>query len=199
MSIVYLIKNRERPPILSKRWLIVWAKRGLTFPELLKNLFSVWYCRVRGGEVGALSIIEGTLIVGNISNLKIGNESFIAKTVNFALHEKIDIGSRVVINNGVQLLTASHDLNDSSWQMYSKPIVIEDYAWVATNAIILPGVRVGTGAVIGAGAIVRKNVEPFHIFSGDSNSHVIKKRVEFLNYSPVSFCSSYEAWLGKNR
>jgi len=147
--------------------------------------------------VGALAIIEGTPISGKLSNLVIGDETFIARTVNFALHNKILIGSRVVINNGVQLLTASHDLKDPLWSMYSKPIVIEDYAWIATNAIILPGVKIGRRAVVGAGAVVRSDVQDGMVCVGNPAKEVGVRAASDCKYRPVVFCSAYEAWIGK--
>lgn len=195
MTITYLIKYREKPSIPSKRWLTVWVKRILTFPGLMRILWSAWYCRLRGGKVGVLTIIEGTPLFGKISNLEIGNESFIARTVNLALHAPIIIGSKVVINAGVNILTASHFISDSNWGQYSKQIQIHDYAWIATNAIILPGVTIGRGAVVGAGAIVRADVPPGTVVSGNPAISVAN-RAEFLNYSPVNRSSPFEAWIG---
>lgn len=198
VTIDYLIKNREKPILLSKRWFVVWIKRMLTLPGLMRILWSTWYCRVRGGEVGCLSIIEGTRLRGKISNLVVGKHSFIAKTVNLALHNRITIGSSVVINDGVQLLTASHDLKNPLWQMYSKPIVVEDHAWIATNAIILPGVNIGKGAVVGAGSVVRSDVKEGAVVSGNPSCEVGYRCMSF-EYSPVMLCAAYEAWVGKRQ
>lgn len=129
-------------------------------------------------------------------NLEIGERTFIAKSVNLALHNKIKIGSRVVINSGAQILTASHRLDDIYWSTYSKPITIEDYAWIATNAIILPGVTIGIGAVVGAGAVVNRDVGAFEIVNGNT-AKFVKNRIGDLNYCPVRLCAPYEAWLGK--
>jgi len=68
------------------------------------------------------------------------------------LHDEVRIGSHVCINDGVVILTASHDVNDPHWRAVTKPVVIDDYAWIATGATILPGVRIGRGAVVGASA-----------------------------------------------
>lgn len=197
MIVSYLIKYREQPALFSKRWFIVWVKRGLTFTGLLRILWSAWFCRLRGGKVGALTIIEGTPMRGKLSNLVIGEETFIAQTVEIRLRDQVVIGSRVVINSGVQLLTGSHDLKDPQWRVYSKPIVIEDYAWIATNAIILPGVRIGRGAVVGAGAVVRGNVPPDVIVTGNPAHKSGERCGGEYNYSPVNQCAVYEAWLGK--
>ena len=66
------------------------------------------------------------------------------------------------INDGAVLLTATHSLTDPAWSLTIDPIEIGAYAWIAMNAIILPGVSIGQGAVVGAGAVVRRNVPPIH-------------------------------------
>ena len=75
---------------------------------------------------------------------------------------KIKIGSNVVVNSGVQFLTASHHLNDSSWRQYSKAIHVDDFAWVATNAVILPGVTIGRGAVVWRGGCRKRGCASLH-------------------------------------
>jgi maltose O-acetyltransferase len=66
-------------------------------------------------------------IGGNKSNLTIGEFTFIGR-VEITLHEKITIGNYVCINDGVKLLSASHDVLDSLWRHKKKPIYIGDYA-----------------------------------------------------------------------
>lgn len=79
--------------------------------------------------------------------------------------------------------------------MFKKKIVIHDYAWIATGAIILPGVTIGKGAVVGAGAVVARDVEAFTVVTGNP-ARVVSQRVQELDYSPVDLCAPYEAWLG---
>jgi maltose O-acetyltransferase len=73
----------------------------------------------------------------------------------------ITIGDDVQIGPNVQLLTPTHpldpDLRRAKWES-AKPIVIEDNAWLGGGAIVLPGVTVGANAIVGAGAVVTKDV-----------------------------------------
>lgn len=197
MSFEYLWRNRERPPIVSTRFLRVIAKRLFYFGSLSNILFRRFKFEFLGGHVGPLSIIGKICINGPASRICIGSRSFISSGVHFASHESIVIGDRVVINEGVVFLTASHSISDPSWRMFSKKIEVCDYAWIATNAIILPGVRVGVGAVVAAGAVVTADVADYAVVGGNPAT-VIKSRCSSLNYSPVDFCSPYEAWLGGN-
>ena len=76
----------------------------------------------------------------------------------------------------------------------SKPIVIGDYVWIATNALILPGVTLGRGAVVAAGAVVLKDVPPLGIVAGNPARLLEKSRVETLNYQPTNSLALFRAW-----
>lgn len=195
MSLTYLWKNREKPQFFSKRWIKVWAKRVLNSYGLFAISLKRKQYSFRGAKLGNLTVLGNLDLNGPARRLSIGERSFLASGVHLALHEQIVIGNRVVINTGVQLLTASHDTADPGWRMFAKPIIIEDFAWVATNAILLPGVRIGKGAVVGAGAVVSRNVPDFSVVSGNP-AKVVRLRSLDLAYSPVDLCAPFEAWLG---
>jgi acetyltransferase-like isoleucine patch superfamily enzyme len=74
------------------------------------------------------------------------------------------------------LITGSHDISISTFDLITKPITIMDNVWVATGAMILPGVTIGEGAVVAAGAVVTKDVEPWTVVGGNP-AKVIKRRI----------------------
>ena len=90
--------------------------------------------------------------------------------------DKITIGRNVCIGEDVRLITGSHDITTPSFDLITKPITIKNNVWVATAAMILPGVTIGEGAVIAAGAVVTKDVEPWTVVGGNP-ARFIKKRV----------------------
>jgi acetyltransferase-like isoleucine patch superfamily enzyme len=83
--------------------------------------------------------------------------------------KSITIGSRVAISPGV-ILVASSEPNFSKIKEFVKTahgtIHIKDDAWIGAGAIILPNITIGEGAVVGAGAVVTKDVEPYTIVAG---------------------------------
>lgn len=87
----------------------------------------------------------------------------------------IKIGDQATVSQGVKLCAASHDISSKVMELTYAPIVIADNAWVAGWSIILPGVTVGEGAVVAAGAVVSKNVEPWTVVGGNP-AKFIKKR-----------------------
>lgn len=196
MSIAYLWKNREKPRFMTLRFFKVWAKRTLNFHELVGIEYRQFIYRIKGAKVGALTVLVKGQLSFPVKGLALGERCFIGPNVSLVLHEKITIGNRVVINANVQLLTGSHGTKDPAWLLLAKPIVISDYAWIANNAIILPGVTVGKGAVVGAGSVVTKDVPDFAIVAGNP-AKIVGSRERELSYSPVDFCSPFEAWLGR--
>jgi acetyltransferase-like isoleucine patch superfamily enzyme len=104
--------------------------------------------------------------------ISIGNNCFIGVGSNFyAWNERIIIGNNVMIAAGVRMITRKHGFADLQIPMTEQgytnaPIFIEDNVWIGFNAILLPGIRVGEGSIIGAGAIVTRDVEDHTIVGG---------------------------------
>ena len=193
-SFNYLYCNRAKFDIGSRMFFAAWAKRVITFPELYRRNYRRSVLIKKGACIDNTAEIGLVDVGGQKKLLTIGAKSFIGK-VQIALHDKVKIGNNVCINDGVILLTASHDLKDPLWQHVKGPITIDDYAWIATNSIILPGVHIGMGAVVGAGAVVSKNVAPYAIVAGNPAQPLGKKREENLQYNPCSFLAANMAWL----
>ncbi|WP_037576500.1 acyltransferase [Sporocytophaga myxococcoides] len=190
----YLYKNRARFPFGSVAYLRAYAKRLLSIGELLRRNRVRNRLQKKGAFIHPCAEIGDVKADGVKKNLKIGAFSFLGR-VELALHDKIQIGEKVCINDGSILLTASHDISDPEWKHKKAPIIIDDYAWICTNVTILPGVHVGRGAVLGAGAVVSKNVAPYDVVAGNPAKSTGKKRVEELNYNPCEFLASNASWL----
>jgi maltose O-acetyltransferase len=134
-------------------------------------------------------------ISGTLALLEVGAESFIGR-VTMQVTAPLRIGSRVCINDGAKLLTATHDVQDGSWPTVSRPIVVGDYAWIATDATILSGVTIGRGAVVGASAVVARDVPDFAVAVGNPARIMADHRAPALNYSPTRLLAVVGAWLG---
>ena len=191
-----LWRDRVRPRLASRRWFVVWAKRALHLPGLARLWQRAAVLRMRGAHLGRLVVIEPCQIRGTVSRLSVGESSFIGAGATIMLHDDVRIGKCVVINQDVTILTASHDLRDPRWRMYCRSVLIEDYAWIATGAMLLPGVRIGRGAVVGAGAVVRGDVPDHAVVAGNPAAPLDVSRNEWLDYNPAAFAAPLEAWLG---
>lgn len=105
----------------------------------------------------------------------IGEDCFIQQCCTFFGRGGITIGNGVFIGPKVNLITINHDVNpDNRSATYGRPIVIEDKVWIGINSTILPGVRIGHGAIIGAQSVVTHDVPPMTIVAGNP-ARIIKK------------------------
>lgn len=114
--------------------------------------------------------------------LNISAQTVIGENCRLDARGTIEIGSQVVLAGEVTVLTADHDPRDPTFRTDRlRPVVIEDYAFVATGAMILPGVKLGKGCMVGAASVVAKNVAPFMIVAGNPAKE-IGRRPENLSY-----------------
>jgi maltose O-acetyltransferase len=100
------------------------------------------------------------------SNIVIGNDSIIGDHVFLDGRAPLIIGSHVDIASNVMIYNSEHDLDKEDFSARIEPVQIGDYVFIGPRAIILPGVRIGKGAVVGAGAVVTKDVQDFMIVGG---------------------------------
>lgn len=193
-SFNYLWNNRAKFSPGSINFYRAWGKRLFSFPELLRRNSNRSKLTGKGAAIHETAEIGEADIDGKIKLLSIGKESFLGR-VKIALHDEVAIGERVCINDGVEILTASHDVYDPEWKHVKSKIIIEDYVWIGTGAMILPGVVLGRGAVIGARAVVSKSVPAGNIVVGNPAKPITKIRPEYLNYNPCEFLAANRAWL----
>lgn len=190
----YLWANRACFKFGSRDFFRAWAKRVLSVPELFRRNMRRMYLVRKGAKISGTAEIGKLKADGHKDKLTIGDFTFIGK-VYMALHERIEIGCKVCINDGVELLTASHNVSDTKWQHVKKNIVIEDYVWIGTGALILPGVHIGRGAVVGARAVVTKSVAAGTVVAGNPAKPTNKIRPSNLDYNPCEFLAGNRAWL----
>lgn len=87
----------------------------------------------------------------------------------------IILGKNVWIGPRVSLISQNHDLNDFHVYIKDRPILIGDHCWLGTNAIILPGVRLGDHVVVAAGAVVTRSFEEDDILVAGVPAKIIKQ------------------------
>lgn len=93
----------------------------------------------------------------------------------------LTIGENVNISNYSILISGSHDIDDPGFRGWVSPTVVHDWAWIGIRATVLGGLQIGEGAVVAAGAVVTRDVEPYTVVGGVP-ARVIKQRVRDLDY-----------------
>jgi len=122
------------------------------------------------GRIGPGAWVEPPFFCDYGSNLQVG-ERFYANTGCVVLDcDLVEIGARVKLGPGVQLLAVSHPLDATQRALgleYGEPITIGDDVWIGGGAIVLGGVTIGDRAVVGAGSVVTRDVAPDTVVAGN--------------------------------
>lgn len=125
--------------------------------------------RALGYQVARDCGIRAGLRVSGRGSVSIGSGAFINHDVTLIADAPISIGRNVELAPGVQLITADHEIGTPQARAGADtcaPIVIGDGTWIATGAMVLPGVTIGSGCVIAAGAVVRGDCTPNRLYAG---------------------------------
>ena len=111
----------------------------------------------------------------------------------------IRTGSNVSIGPEATILTLGHDPRSAAFEDWGGDVVLGDRVWIGYRAIVLPGVTIGEGAVVGAGAVVTKNVQPNAIVAGNPARMIGERAVEGLesrgDYLGFVYELDYQPWL----
>lgn len=163
-----------------------------SFHRFIHRLFS-WprweiFKKLRGWHYSALLHRAGKNLrlgenvkLANPRNITAGDNCYLGDGVQlYAWKERITIGNQVLVAAGARMITRKHGFADIDLPMAEQgythaPIVIEDDVWIGFGAIILPGVTIGKGSIVGAGAVVTKSIEPYSVVGGVP-ARLIRKR-----------------------
>ncbi len=99
-------------------------------------------------------------------NIEIGSGTIVGQKAFLDGRGGLIIGNNVDIASEVMIYTSEHDINADDFVATSEVVEIEDYVFIGPRVIILPGVKVGRGAILAAGAVVTKSVGEFEIVGG---------------------------------
>jgi acetyltransferase-like isoleucine patch superfamily enzyme len=102
----------------------------------------------------------------------------------------LSIGSNVSISEGVCIFSLEHDPNSADFAPRGAPVSINNYVFVGARALILPGVVLGNGCVVAAGAVVTRDVPPFTIVAGVPAKPIGQRRQD------LTYALDYRKFLG---
>ena len=122
--------------------------------------------------------VQGGARIWQPWRLTIGDNSWIDRGVSLYSVGDITIGENVVISEDAFICTASHDIRSRTFELQKRPIVINDCAWICARSIVLMGVTIGEGAVVAAGAVVTKDVEPWSVVGGNPAMFIKVRRLD---------------------
>lgn len=166
-------------------------KKGLLYLaiKLLGHFPSQWFRKfvlrnLFGVEIAPSAVLYGGFEIRSPRKLKIGANTVIGHRVTLDARGGLTLGKNVNLSSEVMIWTAQHDYRDPQFGTVFKPVAIGDYAWLGPRCIVLPGVMIGEGAVVAAGAVVSKDVEPYTVVGGVP-AKKIADRPKGLHYNPA--------------
>jgi putative colanic acid biosynthesis acetyltransferase WcaF len=159
---------------------VVWA---CLFPlfRYSPRLFYGWrnlLLRSLGASIGRDVCIHPRARIMFPWNLRIGDESAIAEDALIYNLGEVTLGRKVTVSHGAQLCAGTHDYRQPTLPLLKPPVTVGDCVWVCTEAYVGPGVSVGTGAVVGARAVVTRDVEAWSIVAGNPARKIGERRLD---------------------
>lgn len=148
-------------------------------PLTLSSGIKVWWLRRFGARLGKGVLIKPSVQIKFPWKLQVGDYSWIGEHVWIDNLEQVSIGSNVCISQGALLLTGNHDYSKPTFDLITKPIVLEDGVWIGAKAVVGPGVRAHTHAVLSLGSIASKDLEAYGVYRGNP-AELVRARVEKL-------------------
>jgi acetyltransferase-like isoleucine patch superfamily enzyme len=158
--------------------------------------FSVFFClravllRVFGNHVARRVAFHRGIRLFAFSGMSIGEGSVINRGCYLDSRRGIVIGRNVNLAHDVKIYTLGHDIRSSGFESRGASVVVDDFAVIFAQAAIMPGVRIGSGAVVYPGSVVVKDVMPMQIVGGNP-ARVLGVRPDVLDYE-----LDYRYWMG---
>ena len=171
-----LTEYKEHKPHFVR--LVLWRLINMTVFRVVPNGFRIMLLRIFGAKIEEKCLIYGSVKVYVPWNLKMGDAVCIGPRVELYDKGEISIGSGVIVSQDTWLCTASHDISDPRMGLVSKPINIGSDVWIAAKASVLPGVGIGNGAVVGACAVVARDVPQWSVVVGNPARLVGKRELK---------------------
>ena len=131
-----------------------------------------------GAKIGAHVNIYNSAVIYFPWTLEVGEWSAIGEEALIYNLGPVTIGSRATISHRAHLCAGTHDYTQPDLPLRKPPIRIGDQAWICADAFVGPGITVGVGAVVGARAVVTRDVAPWVVVAGNPARRVNNRKLQ---------------------
>lgn len=159
--------------------LIWWFIQGTIFRFSLHNMYN-WrnfLLRLFGAKIGKDVKIRPSVKFTYPWKVTIGDFTWIGDNVKLYSLDMIRIGANCVVSQESYLCTGSHDIIDPNFGLITKPVIIKDGVWIASDVFVYPGVTINEMGVVAARSTVTRDIPANEVYAG-SPAKFIKKRFE---------------------
>jgi len=146
-------------------WLLagrLFFETGLPWP----SPFKASLLRAFGARVGRRAVIKPHVRIKYPWHLALGDDCWIGEGVWIDSLAAVELASDVCLSQGAMIETGSHDSRDPRFGLKLAPVEVGEGAWVCARALLLPGSRLGPGAVLTAGSVLRGEARPWAFYGG---------------------------------
>jgi acetyltransferase-like isoleucine patch superfamily enzyme len=157
-----------------------WAAEAIGWLPSNRLRCLLWRCL--GAGIGRRTSLHRNCRLYRPSHVRVGDHCVILRDVLLDGRTGVEISDNVNISEGVLIFSLQHDMSSPTFEASGGPVRINDHVFIGARAIILPGVTIGRGAVVGAGAVVTKDVAPLRIVGGVP-AREIGTRPDVLTYT----------------
>ncbi len=137
-----------------------------TWSPVFLHPWRIFLLRLFGAKIGHRVHVYPKAKIWAPWNLQLGDECGVANGVNLYSQDKIIVGRRVVISQGSHVVAGSHDYTQPGYPLITAPIHIGNYSWIAADVFIHPGITIGEGCVVGARAVVTRDMPAWMVCAG---------------------------------
>lgn len=146
------------------------------------HTFRKFMYRLSGMKIGKGSVIHMWANFFDPSGIFIGEDTIVGDHVFLDGRAVLKIGSHVDIASSVMIYNSEHDLESTEFKARTEDVEIGDYVFIGPRSVILPGVKIGKGAVVAAGAVVSKDVPEYAIVGGVPAKEIGQRKNRDLHY-----------------
>ena len=138
--------------------------------------------KLAGVKIGKGSTIHMGCNFFNPTGVSIGDDTIVGDHAFLDGRAPLKIGNHVSLASEVMIYNSEHDIHRGDMGVVEEPVLIEDYAFIGPRVIILPGVKIGKGAVVAAAAVVTHDVSPGKIVGGVPAREIGERKIKDYHY-----------------
>ena len=163
-------KDEVSPGIYRKIRYFIWLffsniffLTNIPYPNKLK----VFLLRLFGSKVGINVVIKPWVKIKFPWRLTLGNAVWIGESVWIDNISEVIVGNNVCISQNTLIITGNHNYSSTSFELISKPIVIEDGVWICAQTVLVGGITIHSHAILTINSLALNDLKPYSIYSGN--------------------------------
>lgn len=156
-------------------WLLLCAWTPPQFHSWRRLVLNLWGAKITRG-----ARVYSSTQIWYPANLEMGEGAVLGWKVQCYCMDKIVLEPFVVVSQFTHLVAGSHDFDDATFPLRTRPIRVCAHAWLASSSFVGPGVTVGEGAVLSARGVAMRDLDPWTVYAGNPAAE-IRKRTNFIN------------------